>query len=295
MRKRAGAVLPITLVLLLFPALSAAQDRCGLPQPLTIGQLGGRVLFDYNGALFAVKDAEVLLSYKGELAFEVTARTSTDADGRFRLEGVKPGKYYLTVQQGRLPNINLMEVNVSPGARRMTDGGVEFVIGSDERRECGGGYVRTVSTHGERLAGRSDVPESEGISEISLEHTGCFGSCPIEKIVLRKDGTVTYTGKDFVPYKGTRRGKMTHGFAHLAELVYRAGFFNLKDKYEAPYTDLDTSVISVVRNGSRKTVTNYGGEAPVEVWGIEKAIEALLREVEWEKAKSAARRRGGPR
>jgi len=88
---------------------------------------------------------------------------------------------------------------------------------------------------------------------------------------------------------------MKYGFPALAELIYRSGFFNLKDKYEAPYTDLDTSIVSVVRNGERKTVINYGREAPIEVWGIEKTIEALVEDIQWEEPQVTPKKRRGSR
>ena len=288
-------VLSVLLLLLSVPVLVVGQDKCGLVQPLTAGVLKGKVLFDYNGALFAIKEAEIDLSVKGEAAFEVITHTSTDGDGRFHLKGTKPGKYFLSISPARLPSINLMEINVVSTLVGASDSEIEFVIGEDSRKQCGGGHVRTIAVPEKNLSGRSETPEWEGISEISLERTGCFGSCPIYKAVLRKDGTVIYIGKDFVTRKGLWKGKLVYGFSSLAELIYRSGFFNLRDKYEAPYTDLDTSLISVVRDDKRKTVTNYGGEAPIEVWGIEKAIEALVANVEWQKSQVPAKKSKGSR
>ncbi len=295
MNKQARALRYATLVLLFLPVLSLAQGTCGLSKALSVSEVKGKVLFNYNGALFTVRGADVNLNYKGELAFEGIANTSTDINGRFHLNGIKPGEYFLSIHPARLPIINLMKINIVAGTPAVADSEIEFVIGSEWQKECGGGYVRTILSPEERVAGKSDVPEADEISEISLEHTGCFGSCPIDKVILRKDGTATYFGKDYVTRKGTYQGKMKYGFPALAELIYRSGFFNLKDKYEAPYTDLDTSIVSVVRNGERKTVINYGREAPIEVWGIEKTIEALVEDIQWEEPQVTPKKRRGSR
>ena len=44
----------------------------------------------------------------------------------------------------------------------------------------------------------ADVPGPGPLTEISLERTPCFGSCPVDKVVLRPDGTATYIGRRFV-------------------------------------------------------------------------------------------------
>lgn len=40
-----------------------------------------------------------------------------------------------------------------------------------------------------------DTSSQTGISEIAIEGTGCFGSCPIYTLILRSDGTATYMGR----------------------------------------------------------------------------------------------------
>jgi hypothetical protein len=276
-------------IILLFPFTHAhAQETCGLQKPLAVSELKGRVLFDFNGALFAVKDADVGVSYKAELAYQGIANATTDENGRFEIKGIKPGKYFISVETGRVGVISLMEFNVVPKlSDNIVDNQIEFVLSSEPGKECGGGYVKTVKfSDTKSLSGSSATPEEEAITEISLERTGCFGSCPIYKVILRKDGTATYIGKRFVSRLGTYHGKVEYGFLALAELVYRQGFFNLKERYAAPYTDLSTAIVSVVRHGKRKTVENCRGEAPIELWGIEMVIDALADDVKWTEDKS---------
>lgn len=133
-----------------------------------------------------------------------------------------------------------------------------------------------------------DAPQSERrggeqITEITLERTACMGYCPMYKVTLRRDGTATYVGRDFVERKGTYTGKF-YGFSRLAQLIETRGYFSMKDRYTINASDLPSAITSVVRAGQRKTITNYGDEGPVELWGIEQAIDGVLANVKWSKA-----------
>jgi hypothetical protein len=60
------------------------------------------------------------------------------------------------------------------------------------------------------------------ITEITLERTPCYGSCPIDKMVFRSDGTAEYTGTRFVKRTGRYTGRIARGeFDALARLVPR--------------------------------------------------------------------------
>jgi hypothetical protein len=118
--------------------------------------------------------------------------------------------------------------------------------------------------------------DKDQITEVTLERTACFGTCPIYKVTLRSDGTITYEGREFVQMKGTHKG-MVYGFDRLARLILAQGYFNLKDDYSIPATDLPSAITSVVRAGKRKTIADYGGAGPIELWGIEMAIDGMLK------------------
>jgi Domain of unknown function (DUF6438) len=122
------------------------------------------------------------------------------------------------------------------------------------------------------------------ITEITLERTACFGTCPIYKVTLRRDGTISYNGRRFVELEGAYEGKV-YGFDRLAQLILSSGYFNLKDNYSINATDLPSTITSVVRSGKRKTITNYGDSGPVELWGIEMAIDGMLKGARLEKTK----------
>src|SRR5205085_722560 len=60
--------------------------------------------------------------------------------------------------------------------------------------------------------------DDHGVSEIALERTRCFGTCPAYSVVIKADGTFTYTGKDFVTRKGEHAGTVSqHDLRNLSQ------------------------------------------------------------------------------
>lgn len=75
------------------------------------------------------------------------------------------------------------------------------------------------------------IPASEPIDEISLERKPCFGACPVDKIVIRADRTVLYTGTRHVKRVGKFRGTIdVKDLRELARLVDEKKFSDLEDR-----------------------------------------------------------------
>lgn len=129
-------------------------------------------------------------------------------------------------------------------------------------------------------------PSPELITEITLERMGCFhGTCPVYQVSLRKDGTATYTGKKYVERIGQYRGKIyTHQFERLARWLELQGYFKLQKNYAEGMSDAEESITSVVRGDIRKTVyTRNTEDHPIELWGINAAIDDVVAHIEWKK------------
>jgi hypothetical protein len=120
------------------------------------------------------------------------------------------------------------------------------------------------------------------ITEITLERTACFGFCPIYKVILRSDNTATYIGMKFVERQGTYKAYIS-GFEYLAKIIEARRYFSLRDRYTEPISDMPSAITSVVRNGKRKTIDNYGNSGPIELWEIENLIDGLIANARWEK------------
>ncbi len=133
--------------------------------------------------------------------------------------------------------------------------------------------------------------DAEGISEITLERERCYGSCPVYKVILRRDGSATYIGKENAPRIGEYKSQVVPyqplgaEFIRLAKLIASQGFVKMNDRYTEPVADAETVITSVVHNGKRKTIVNYGGQAPIELYGIERAIDGVASQIKWEQDK----------
>jgi hypothetical protein len=118
--------------------------------------------------------------------------------------------------------------------------------------------------------------EVEGsITEITLEHSECFGACPVYKLTLQADGTATYKGKEFVERIGTYSARLAPStFRRLAETSEALKYFKLKDRYKSNWSDGQHVITSVVRGGKRKTVDDDRDTGPTPLWAFERVVEA---------------------
>ncbi|HMD99536.1 MAG TPA: DUF6438 domain-containing protein [Terriglobia bacterium] len=122
---------------------------------------------------------------------------------------------------------------------------------------------------------------------MTLERTGCFGSCPAYKVEVHGDGTVLYEGRDFVAIKGQHRGSVPPETVHeLVNKFRQADYYSLSDGYVWSATDLPTFRTSIEIDGKSKKVTDYAGEhvgMPLAVRELERAIDELTGTERWTK------------
>ena len=143
-------------------------------------------------------------------------------------------------------------------------------------------------TRPSNLLAEAALTDAEGISEITLERERCYGACPVYKVILRRDGSASYIGKENVTRIGEYKSQtipyqpLGAEFIRLANLVASQGFLKMNDRYTVAVTDNATVVTSVVHNGKRKTIVNYANQGPIELYGIERAIDGVAAQIKWE-------------
>lgn len=136
---------------------------------------------------------------------------------------------------------------------------------------------------------------SGGITEILLERTWCYGSCPVDRLLLRADGTAEYTGLENTPRTGRFTGKFWTGdFDQLAQWLVTEDFFALNARYGSPNVDTPDSLIRVVRGGESKSVINHSINHSLQVWGMENVIRAVAADIAWQPALSGVRGEARP-
>jgi hypothetical protein len=122
-----------------------------------------------------------------------------------------------------------------------------------------------------------------GLTEIGLEHAGCYGPCPRYTVFIRRDGSVLYRGGEYAKRKGEYTGRVSEkSFARLAQFILESGFLELQNSYSIGTTDLATVYTTVVVNGKRKVVSDYADAGPTKLWAVEQLIDKLLLEVTWD-------------
>lgn len=128
------------------------------------------------------------------------------------------------------------------------------------------------------------------ITEITLERTysGCT-DCRAYRIVISNHSTplvdtvsVTFTN---LKTNQTQEGNLPRStFEQLSKLIERQRYFELSNAYGEAVMDSVSVTTSVSKNGVRKTVIDKAEMGPIELWGIEMAIEGAVANVNWQVA-----------
>jgi hypothetical protein len=123
-----------------------------------------------------------------------------------------------------------------------------------------------------RTSQRSDSSISDAdlsTVEITLERTECFGRCPNYSVTISGDGLVRYEGRTFVKEVGEREVAVAPSAVRkLLVRFQEVGFFDLKDRYIQPVTDVPAEYLTLRSAGRVKTIENsYAGPAMGNPWG----------------------------
>lgn len=114
---------------------------------------------------------------------------------------------------------------------------------------------------------------------ITMERTPCFGTCPAYRLTLHGDGSVVYTGLQFVAVEGVQIGRISEDqFRQLVERFYDIDYFSLRDQYQCPVSDLPSAMTSITIGDRSKAIDDYGSGVGVE--GQDCAAPASLVELE---------------
>jgi ankyrin repeat protein len=119
---------------------------------------------------------------------------------------------------------------------------------------------------------------------VTLERTGCYGSCPSYIVTVSTTGIV-FDGRSFVVAEGKHTD--TADADEVRKLVKRivdADFYSMDDSYRASATDLPTYVLAVSIDGYRKQVVDYEGAwdgMPAVITELEERADTLAGTQRW--------------
>ena len=124
---------------------------------------------------------------------------------------------------------------------------------------------------------------NHGISEIGIERTVCFGTCPAYTFIVKNDGSFRYKGGKYARRQGEFTGNTSvWRFHQIAKFIKDSGYMEMEDAYTRAITDNPTTFTMVVMNGKRKVVSNYADAAPMKLWAIEQLVDSLMEKAAWD-------------
>jgi Domain of unknown function (DUF6438) len=128
---------------------------------------------------------------------------------------------------------------------------------------------------------------------ITLERTQCFGTCPMYKLTIFSDGTVSYEGIKYVKKVGKASGRITRAKLNgLIEQFKHIDYFNLPDSFEPgqktcpqEWTDMPSAITSLTWHGKSKTIRHYYGcrglSTLERLTELEKKIDTAVNVKQW--------------
>jgi hypothetical protein len=117
---------------------------------------------------------------------------------------------------------------------------------------------------------------------IDLERTVCFGTCPIYRVSLFRGGRAEWSGVRYTERMGDFEGKTNvFDYGKLCYLLKKVGFDQLPQLFTADWTDSPTFIVTVAGAGKTKTVSDYSGVGPIELWAVQQTIDALGQRIQW--------------
>ncbi len=125
---------------------------------------------------------------------------------------------------------------------------------------------------------------NHGITEIGIERTGCFGSCPVYTCIVRSDGFVRYTCVAHVKRLGNWEARLDpYIFHRTANFIVISGYLGMRDEFTVAITDGDTVYTMITRGKQRKVFSNYANSGPDKLWVLQRLIDGMVSELQWTK------------
>jgi hypothetical protein len=128
-------------------------------------------------------------------------------------------------------------------------------------------------------------------SRVSLERTPCYGTCPVYRVAITADGTVSFNGERHTMTTGTATAQIEpQRVAALLRQIEAAGFFGMSPKYTMNdkacglyHTDAPTVILDVTLNGRTHRVEHdLGcGGAPEQLRGLQAKVDSVAGTARW--------------
>lgn len=116
----------------------------------------------------------------------------------------------------------------------------------------------------------------------SIYRGACYGKCPTYKMFIYNDGLVILEGIRFMEPRGKHKGHITEEqMQKFRDVALEIKYFDMKDTYDSPVTDIPAITTSIVIDGKRKEVMRRV-DFPQRILKFEELFDELLKSVDWE-------------
>lgn len=138
-------------------------------------------------------------------------------------------------------------------------------------------------------ADETAVAKPAPISQITVQRTWCYGSCPIDSVTFSSDGRASYSG-----FKSTARSGFYTGvlpleqFLELASFLEEQNFFELKPEIGSGNIDASDFMVSVVRGRLPYNVTFRLGDSQILEAKMRKTLLAVADAIDWQRDERAS-------
>jgi ankyrin repeat protein len=122
--------------------------------------------------------------------------------------------------------------------------------------------------------------------KITLERTGCYGTCPAYTVTVSTDG-ISFDGRSFVVTRGNHHDVANaDDVRSLAKQFISADFYSMDASYQASVTDSPSFVVAIDIDGQRKQIIDYVGSwvgMPAIITQLEEKVDEFADTDRWVK------------
>jgi len=134
----------------------------------------------------------------------------------------------------------------------------------------------------------------DGISQIIVQRTECFGPCPIDSLTLNSDGSAAYSGVRHSSRSDSFRSGSFSGtigkaiFASLVAFLQNQNYFELKPQIGSGNIDASDFLVNVTRNRLPYCVVFRAGGNEQLQGKFEKTLLAPIEQIAWQRDDKAS-------
>lgn len=117
----------------------------------------------------------------------------------------------------------------------------------------------------------------------------CFGQCPVYRFEVYQSGFAVLEGQKFFDYEGVFQTVLNEDqLIQIKKWALEVDYFNLKNVYDAPITDIPSSTTGLYLEDKSNWVYNRAN-SPEELKQFERNIEMLIKDLQWKPSKRASK------